>query len=212
MRQTIAVTGIGVAAAAPDVALVEIGIDVMAKSVAAARDAAATGMQRIVDSLRSSGLRDADMTTTSYAVHPEYDHREGRRLRGYRVSNTVEARITELDSVGEIIDAAAAAGGDHVTVRGLRFSHSDDTALMATARVAAWSDAEAKAAQLAELAGVTLGRVVAMTEHRVPGGPSPMRAMAMESAAAPPIEGGELGVSVSIDVEFAIPEEAASET
>ncbi|MDJ0954541.1 MAG: SIMPL domain-containing protein [Acidimicrobiia bacterium] len=212
MSHTIAVTGTGVAAAAPDVAIVEIGIDVMAKSVSAARRAAATGMAAIIDSLRGNGLRDADMTTTSYAIHPEYDHRDGRRLRGYRVSNAVEARIADLDSVGEVLDAATVAGGDHVTVRGLRFSHSDDAALMAIARSAAWFDAERKAAQLAELAGVTLGGVVAMTEYRSHNGPAPMRAMAVEATAATPIETGERGATVTIDVEFAISTEAASES
>ena len=205
MNNTIAVSGTGSAAAAPDLAIVEIGVDVLARSVAAARSAAATEMGAVVASLRNSGLQDADISTTSYNIHPEYDHRERRRLRGYRVSNMVEARIKDMDSVGETIDdAAAAAGSDHVVVQGLRFAHQDESALAADARTAAWADASAKAEQLAELAGVPLGSVVAVAEHRSHGGGPPMRARAMEAAMAAPIEPGQLGVTISIEAEFSI--------
>ena len=68
-----------------------------------------------------------------------------------------------MDSVGETIDAAAAAGSDHVVVQGLRFAHQDETALAAKAREAAWADASTKARQLAGLADVELGAVVAIS-------------------------------------------------
>ncbi len=202
MNQTIAVNGVGTAAAPPELAIVQIGVDVIARTVAGARATAATGMAGIIDALRTGGLQDGDLTTTSYEIHPEYDHREGRRLRGFRVANTVEARISALDRLGEIIDSATEAGSDHAVVRGLRFAHDDDKSLASQARNAAWADAEAKATQLAELAGVSLGPVTAIAERSAH--PSPMRAMAMEAVAAPPMEPGDLALTVSIDVEFAI--------
>ncbi len=204
MSNTIAVSGSGSAAAPPDLAIVEVGVDVLAGSVAAARAAAASEMGAVVASLRGSGLEDADLSTTAYNIHPEYDHREGRRLRGYRVSNMVEARIKDMDSVGETIDAAAAAGSDHVVVQGLRFAHQDEAVLAAKARQAAWADASAKAKQLADLADVELGPVVAVAEHRSHAGGPPMRARAMEATMAAPIESGELSISVSLEAEFAI--------
>jgi uncharacterized protein YggE len=162
-------------------------------------------MTAVVASLRSSGIDEADLSTAAYNIHPEYDHREGRHLRGYRVSNMVEARIRNMDSVGETIDAAAAAGSEHVVVQSLRFAHQDETALAAKAREAAWTDASAKAKQLAGHADVELRAVVAVTEHRGHvGGSPPMRARAMEAAMAAPIESGELSVNVTIEVEFAI--------
>ncbi len=73
------------------------------------------------------------------------------------------------------------------------------------ARSRAWQDASGKAKQLATLAGVEVGGVVAMSEQQHQRGPlPPMRAMAMETAAAAPIETGELAVAISIQVEFEI--------
>jgi uncharacterized protein YggE len=177
---------------------------VLANSVAAARAAAASDIASILESLRGSDLGDGDLSTTPYSINPEYDHREGRRLRGYRVSNIVEARVESLDELGQIIDAATQAGSDHTIVNGLRFLHKNPTELAALARSAAFGDARAKAIQLAELAGVGLGPVVSISEqdhHR--GGP-PLRAMAREAAMVTSIESGELDVNATLHVEFGI--------
>jgi uncharacterized protein YggE len=204
MSNKISVSGTGTVSAAPDLAMVELGVEVLGQSVAIAREAVATSMQAVIASLRDHGLGDADLSTTGYSINPEYDHRNGRRLRGYRVATTVQARITAIDAVGAIIDDAVAAGGDHIVVRDLRFAHRDQNALAAASRAAAWEDARAKAGQLAELAGLTLGPAVSISEQQgqVPG-PLP-RMMALEAAGATPIEAGESSVATTIQVEFAI--------
>ena len=204
MSNTISVSGTGSASAAPDLVVVELGVEVLSRSVADARTVAATAMQAVVNCLRDSGLGDADLATTGYSINPEYDHRNGPRLRGYRVATTVQARIGDVDGTGSTIDLAVAAGGDHVVVRGLRFAHRDETALGAAARSEAWRDALSKAQQLAELAGVALGPPVSISEQpgHVPG-PIP-RMMAMEAASSTPIEAGELSVATTVNVEFAI--------
>ena len=204
MNETIAVSGVGSASGPPDLAVVNIGVEVMALSVAEARSIAAADIGNVLESLRGNGLDDADLTTSSYSINPEYDHRDGRRLRGYRVSNVIEARVDQLDELGSIIDAAAQAGSDNTIVNGLRFLHKDDANLAVTARAAAWQDARDKAQQLADLAGVGLGPVVAMSEQGHQGGMPPIRAMAREAAMVTSIEAGELGVTVTLHVEFGI--------
>lgn len=204
MSSTISVVGNGMISAAPDLAIAELGVEVLGQSVAIARDAAATSMQAIVGSLRDHGLGNAELNTTGYSISPEYDHRNDRRLRGYRVATAVQARIAAIDAVGDIIDNALAAGGDNTVVRSLRFAHQDDDALAAAARSLAWEDARAKAGQLAELAGLALGPAVAISEQQghAPG-PVP-RMVTMEAAAGTPIEAGELSVAITIQVDFVI--------
>jgi len=204
MNQTISVSGFGTAAAPPDLAILDIGVEVLARSVAEARATAANAMEAVIASLRDNEIGDAKLKTTSYTINPEYDHRQGSRLTGFRVANIVEVEIEDMVRLGEIIDAAAAAGSEHVIVRSLRFAHRDPAALEMEARSRAWQDASGKAKQLARLAGVEVGGVVAISEQQHQRGPVPMRAMAMETAAAAPIETGELAVMISILVEFEI--------
>lgn len=207
MNQSIVVTGTGSAAAPPDMVIVNVGVEVLARSVAEARDKAAADAERVRQSLRSHGIGQTDMRTTALAIQPEYDHREGRRLRGYRATNTVEVRVKEVATVGELIDGVAAAGGDSTVVNGIHFTHEHPVELEATARNAAWEDAHRKASQLAELAGVTLGNGASITEGQSFGSPpTPIRAMAREAAMVTPVDAGELAVTVTINVEFSIAE------
>ena len=111
------------------------------------------------------------------------------------MSNTVQAKIRDLDSTGAVLDAATVAGGDDVVVNGLSFSIEDNDELVAAAREAAWNDAMTKATQLAELSGQTLGEATTITETvSMPPVPIPYAA---EAAARPsrrdPDRAGDVG-------------------
>jgi len=205
--QGISVSGTGDASGAPDLALLDLGVSTEGKTVKEARDAAATAMNAVNDALKGDGVADKDIQTRQFSIEPEYQYPDGtQELIGFRVTNIVEAKVRDLDRVGEVIDAAAAAGGDVVQVQGLSFTIEKPEDLRAQARQEAMADARARAEGLADLAGVKLGKPLSVTESAV-NPPSPF----MESApaargaeAATPIEAGQLEVSVTVDVLFAI--------
>ena len=204
MTQRIAVTGSGSASGPPDIAVVSAGVEVLARTVGEARGRAATEARAVLEAMKANGVEDADITTAVFTVNPEYDHREGRRLRGYRVTNTVEAKLRDVEGVGSLIDAVAAAGSNSTVVNGISFTHEDPTSLEVVARDAAWEDAHRKATQLAKLAGVKLGRVISVSEQSQAVPRPQHRALAMESAGSTPVEAGELGVNVNLVVEYEI--------
>jgi hypothetical protein len=86
----------------------------------------------------------------------------------------------------------------------IRLVHEDTTALDNAARTKAWQDARRKATQLAELAGLVLGDPAFINEQSQPSPMPPVRHAMLESAAATPIEAGELSVTVSLTVSFAV--------
>lgn len=202
----ITVSGMGEATAAPDKVEIDFGVSVLAPTVAEAAEAAAQGAHSVVSALISSGVAQADLTTTEYSIQPEYDYSESKqRLVGYRVGNTVRATVREISRMGPIIDSVSGAGGDNTRINGLRFAIEDDTALEATAREIAWNDAQVKADQLARLSGQTLGEATSIIETvRPPIVPMP-RMMAAEvgmERASTPIQPGTTTVTVNLDVEF----------
>ncbi|MEM6659914.1 MAG: SIMPL domain-containing protein, partial [Pseudomonadota bacterium] len=68
-------------------------------------------------------------------------------------------------------------------------------------------DAQAKADQLAQAAGITLGPVQSIVEQSGSVRPmAEMRAINMSDASAVPVAGGEISVSVNVSMEFAISE------
>ena len=145
----------------PDEAVLTLGVEVRATTLAAARAKAADAAQRVITALRASGVDESAMRTTQLSVHPDFDHHAGRRI-GFVVGNHLRVRIDEVTRVGNVVDVAAAAGGNDLRVHGVSFRASDG--LRDTAREKAFANAKAKAEQLATLSGMKLGRPISVRE------------------------------------------------
>lgn len=203
----IAVTGTGEVSGTPDTLTMSFGVSVLRETVAQAVADAAVRSDAIISALEANGVAEEDIQTTNFSIFPEYDYLgDEQRLRGYRVNNSVVAKIRDVDAAGGVIDAAVAEGGDEVIASGVSFSIDDDTELVAAARAAAWDDAEATAQQLADLAGVTLGAPVTISEtfSSLPGPFFEASDEAFAAAEATPIQPGEQQVAVTLTVRFAI--------
>ena len=213
------VSGQGKITLEPDLAVLNLGVEASAKSVAAAREQAATAMDAIVMSLTGNGVEGRDIQTRFFNISPQYEWTEviqnGVRtnkqvLVGYRVSNSVAVKIRDLSAVGNIIDDVAGAGGDATRINGISFTVEDTAPFLVDLREDAVADALAKADQLARLTGVLLGRLVFISESGV-GQPQarPLQEFAVVrslAAAAPDtsISGGELVISLTVQAVFAI--------
>ncbi len=200
----ITVSGVGEAVGRPDQVEVDVGVSVLAGSVAEAASVAAEKAQAVTSSLTSAGVAADDMATTEYSIRPEYDYSGSeQRLLGYRVTNIVRARLRDVAAAGPLVDSITSAGGDETRVNGLSFGVSDETSVQAEAREAAWKDALAKATQLAELSGQSLGKATSITETiRPPIAPVRMMAADMAMEKTTPIQPGTTALSVTLQVEF----------
>lgn len=200
---SITVTGTGDVHAAPDVMTVTVGVMVRRPSVVEARRVADERAEAVITAVRQAGVAESDVQTVQYSIRPDYRYPDdgSQVLEGFSVTNTVRVTVRDLPSGGAVIDAAAAAGGDEIVVSGVEFRVSDPAAASASAREAAWADARDKAAQLAALAGRSLGPVVAISETSASTPPGVPVGRVAESAAVP-IEPGSVSLSVSVTVRF----------
>jgi hypothetical protein len=203
----IAVSGSGEVFGTPDTLQMSFGVSVLRPTVKQAVADAATLADSLIATLEGSGVATEDIQTANYSIYPEYDYSsDERRLTGYRVSNTVSAKIRDIDSAGSVIDAAVAGTGDEIQVSGVSFSIEDDEELISAARDVAWQDARAKAQQLADLAGLTLGDAVMISESVASAPPQPIFRAAFEDSVAQsvetPIEAGQQQVAVTLQVRF----------
>lgn len=200
----ILVTGRGQVTATPDTSRVDVGVSVLGESASDATDAAAAAASAVIHSLVAEGVERSDISTSGYTLGIEYEYAGNeRRIAGYRVNNNLVVLIRGIDDVGAMVDVMVAAGGDAVVISGLTFTIEDDTAHLVEARRLAWSDALDKAEHIAELAGLTLGKPISITESTSPPPPSPMtRLMSVESGT--PIEPGTATMTTTMQVRFAI--------
>ena len=210
-QEGIWVTGEGKVSVVPDIANLQLGIEAQEASVAAAQSQAAEAMDRVMTSLSSNGVAKKDIQTQYFNISRVTRWDDGNQKEvtiGYRVTNTVTAKIRDIEKTGEFIDTVVVAGGDMTRVNGIYFSVDDPTPYKKEARDKAVADAKEKAEQLASQAGVKLGKAIYITESFYYP-PTPRYGGVMMEAAAPamaptPISPGETEITLNVEIAYAI--------
>jgi len=200
------VTGEGKVTVVPDVVVLSLGVEAQATTVAEAQRQAAEAMDAIMNELDDHGVAKKDIKTQFYSIQPVRRWDNGKEiLIGYRVTNTVTAKIRNVEDAGTIIDAVAAAGGDYARINSISFTVDEPEAYYEEARQKAMADAEDKAKQLADLGGLKLGKPTYINES---GGYIPVIRdyYGVEVAPAPttPISPGETEIQLTVQVVYSI--------
>src|SRR6478609_10447912 len=203
----IVVVGEGRVTVAPDYAQIASGVTTRGKTVKEASDANSKAMAATIKALVDSGVAQNDIQTSRFSVQPVYLPQEPRtepKLAGYSVSNQVRAKIRQIDQLGEILDRLITAGA--TDVGNIEFLLTDPSKALDQAREAAVADARRKAELYARASGLTLGRVVWITEDPGYSPPMPMKALAAPAAraASVPIAIGEDTLQARVTIGFDI--------
>ena len=208
-QEGIWVSGQGVVTVTPDIATLRLGVEVQAATVAIAQSQAIEAMDEVMTALTDNGVAEKDIQTQYFSIRQitRWDQDDDEEVViGYRVTNTVTAKIRDVDEAGTVIDAVAAAGGDFIRIDSINFSVDDPSAYYEEAREEAMADAEAKAEQLAELAGGNLGKATYISESSQTPPPIYRQDIYEEAipAAETPISPGEMEISLTVQVAYAL--------
>ncbi|MER8043579.1 SIMPL domain-containing protein [Streptomyces sp. NPDC094032] len=198
---TVTVGGSGRAAAAPDIAVVSVGVEATRKTAKEAMAAQNTAAKALLDALRQQGIADRDVRTESLSLSPVYTQTaEGEsKVTGYQAGQSFSVKVRDIDKAGQVVGAVSDATGDAGRVNGVSFDVSDPTALRAKAREAAFRDAHDKAAQHASLSGHRLGRLVSLTEgESVRPGPGAAPSAPADGGDSVPLAPGEIEEHVTV--------------
>jgi uncharacterized protein YggE len=208
---TISVTGVGEVIVTPDTANIQIGVQVFAEELSAAQQKSNQQTQAIIDTLKEAGIKEKDIQTSNYSVsiRQQYDNQGiATAVLGYDIYNTLSVTVRDLDKLGEILDKVVAAGANQIY--GIYFYTQDLTAATKQARAAAVKDAQERAGQLADAAGVSVGRIINISEG-YSGAPQPLQYGQGQAAAdmkggagAVPIQTGSQSVQISVSMTFEI--------
>lgn len=218
MPNYITVTGEGEAVSVPDIATFSFTVSNVSKTVNTARDASTAVANKALDVLKKEGLSEKDIKTSSYSISPEYEYTNDcntfrctsgkQTLIGYRVSQTIEVTIRDLEKVGSIFTQVSATGVD--IVNNLNFSIESEEELKSEARKQAINKARTQAEDIADGLGVKLVRITSFNE----GGYYPYYAksamaesavgMGMDMAPAPSIPTGEQKITSNVTITYEI--------
>ncbi|MEP7201708.1 MAG: SIMPL domain-containing protein [Ilumatobacteraceae bacterium] len=202
--RSITVSGDGKVKVKPDTASLSIGVQATASTATEALNQANLSMSALIGALKGAGISDNDITTSGLSIYPQYGS-SGNTITGYQAANNVTVTVRDITATGPVIDAAAAAAGDNITIGGVSFYVDDTEALIGAARADAIVNAKKRAGEYAAAAGVTVGGVVQISEVSI-SNPTPFFARTTAdmagAAASTPIETGTQDLTVSVTVVY----------
>jgi len=201
---TITLMGRGAVEKAPDMATINVGVQVEAKTAADAMAQQSSQMNGVFAAVKAAGIADRDMQTGNMSLSPvyEYPNNARPRLTGYQASNSITIRVRKLDTLGKTLDAVVKGGGN--TINGISFSVDQPEKFQNEARVKAIQDAAAKAELYAQAVGYKVKRIVTISEQEFyPQPPMPVMMRMQDMAAeATPIAAGEVSLVQTVNVVF----------
>lgn len=193
--------------AEPDVVVVSAGVTTLAPTAVEALRQNSRQMRTVIERLKSLGVAERDIQTSSINLNARYDYDQTRReqvFQGYQAGNRVTVKLRDIEETGEVLDALVSAGANDLN--GPSFRLEDDESAKAAARKAAMGRAESQALEYARLAGFSGVRLLEISESLTGrSGPQPIvvtgsRVMAANESA--PVEPGLVSTGVNIAVKY----------
>lgn len=214
---TISVSAEGKVTAVQDLATVTIGVMSQGTTSADVKDQNNKKINKIIEFIKAQGIKDEDIKTSQFTFYPQQDWRSGAPvITGYQSDQTVTVKVRGIDKsqdvLEKILDGAVNTGANQI--QGVNFSFENSDALQQQARKLAIDNAKKKAQELAAEAGLTLGKVVSISESGsyMPG-PMPyaydsVQAVGMgggmAKSIAPNVEPGSQDVTESMTVVYEV--------
>lgn len=216
-EKTVSATGTATTSVDPDLLNINFGVETEAKTAKEAMNANSEAMAQIVAAIKKLGITEDELGTSGFNIYPVYkditDPTTGIYLRselsGYRVSNILHVKTTQLTLASSILDVAGEAGANRVD--GVYFTLSPKTQLavqndlIEQAVLNAKSKAEKAIAPLGQkIIGV---KMVSLSDFAYPPPPIYYGGYATAEVAyskAPPIFSSDQDVTTTVNVVFLI--------
>ena len=163
---TVTVSGEGEILVPADLAIVNLGVSARDKDVLAAQSKVNETIAAIRAALIAGGVAEEDINTDYINIYPVYSYNDDREeLSAYNANSSLAVKVTAIEDVGKLIDAAFEAGAN--TLNGIQFMASDTSEAEAKALELAVEDAITKAEVLAGAAGMKIAGINSIQESNV---------------------------------------------
>ncbi len=163
VKPIITISGVGKVKISPNVAVFNFIIQGTDKSQVQAQKIVSEKGDRIISFLKKQGVKNENIKTINYNLFPEYNWVEGKReFIGYKVSQTIEVKLYNLNKVGKIIAGITDLGADSIS--NVTFKVDDKDFYKKQARQKAIKNAKEKARDLEEQLGIKFDKIIGFSE------------------------------------------------
>lgn len=158
----------------PDKVEITLGVSLKENDIQRAQSRANEIINKINSDLQGLGIAKDDIKTQNYSIYPNYNYQTGgQQLIGYSVDISINVSLTDFEKLNTAVDLATQAGANQVSGIQFTLSEAKEREVKAQARAEAIEDAKTNAKDLANLAGMRLGKVVNVVEDNGASSPVP---------------------------------------
>ena len=167
---TIAVSGMAEQEVAPDMAYIDVGINVRADDAETARNQEAQIASQIRRALLGLAITDNDLQNTSYYLYQEYkvDRNGVRTADKYVLDSSIKVTVKDLDKLSQVIDNVVEAGATNIS--NITYALSTQNIIQRQLLATAVENARDKAAVVANAGNRTLGNMLSADINSFDGG------------------------------------------
>lgn len=167
---TIAVSGMAEQEVAPDMAYIDVGINVRADDAETARTQEAQIASQIRRALLGLAITDNDLQNTSYYLYQEYkvDRNGVRTADKYVLDSSIKVTVKDLDKLSQVIDNVVEAGATNIS--NITYALSTQNIIQRQLLATAVKNARDKAAVVANAGSRTLGNMLSADINSFDGG------------------------------------------
>lgn len=167
---TIAVSGMAEQEVAPDMAYIDVGINVRADDAETARTQEAQIASQIRRALLGLAITDNDLQNISYYLYQEYkvDRNGVRTADKYVLDSSIKVTVKDLDKLSHVIDNVVEAGATNIS--NITYALSTQNIIQRQLLATAVENARDKAAVVANAGSRTLGNMLSADINSFDGG------------------------------------------
>lgn len=167
---TIAVSGMAEQEVAPDMAYIDVGINVRADDAETARTQEAQIASQIRRALLGLAITDNDLQNTSYYLYQEYkvDRNGVRTADKYVLDSSIKVTVKDLDKLSQVIDNVVEAGATNIS--NITYALSTQNIIQRQLLATAVENARDKAAVVANAGSRTIGNMLSADINSFDGG------------------------------------------
>ncbi len=158
--------------------------------------------------MKENGVAEKDIQSVNISINPNYNYDNGKStIDGFIATHGLAVKIRNLDSIDAILAGVSGIAG--VQIQGTSYDIDDKTLLYREARDLAIAKAKQKAEDMAKASGISLGKVISISESQ---GYTPMytnqyaksEMTTADSAGGGAVSVGQLEISTNVSISYEI--------
>ncbi|EFB71630.1 26 kDa periplasmic immunogenic protein precursor [Providencia rustigianii] len=159
---------------APDMATLNINVEVTNKDAAAAKAEADKRVAQYYEFLKKNGIEKQDINAANVRIQPRYDYGKMSKptLTGYTAVRSVEVKVTKLEQLNTLLDGALSAGLNEIN--SVQFGVNNPQKYRDEVRSQAMNNAKQQAEALAKGFNTQLGPIYSINYNAPSAVPYPM--------------------------------------